>query len=203
MNNFLNKIINYYNNHKILVIFITFGILIIINIILGGDPEIKEGINTWNGITIGQKVSEQSLNSLNPISVEENENNTSYKYESGFKSFPNEVVVSKDQTTQFIKEYLVADSNHTLDYYINQLGGYDLELGVPEVSHSVKAAVFLKEGLVVVHYSTSENKTVVQKWYFEPTNEETFLKTWGSSLEVEDGEMHPHPAIIDFDIESL
>lgn len=197
---YLNKIINYYNKHKVLVIFATFGILIVLNIIFSGDPAKKEGINTWNNITVGQKVSESNLKALNPILVEENENNVSYKYESGFTAFPNEVVISKNQTAQFIKEYLVSDKNHVLDYYIEQLGQYDFELGVPEIGHSVSAAVFLKDGLVIVFDSTAQIKTVVQKWYFEPTDKNTFLETWGSSLEIETDEDLPHPPIIDEEI---
>jgi len=199
MNKYFKNIINYYQNHKILVIFATFGFLIILNIIFSGNPAKKEGFNTWNNITVGDKVSQDQLKALNPISIEENSNGTSYKYESSFKSFPNEVVVSKNNSAQFIKEYLVADKNHTLDYYISQLGEYDLEMEVPEIGHTVSAAIFLKEGLVVVHYSTSEIRTVVQKWYFEPMNESDFLKTWGNSLKEHETEAVPHPPVFDPD----
>lgn len=179
----MKKIKAFYKKHKVLIIAASITILIIATLISLRADDVRPGINTWNNITIGQPISTQDLKSLNPISIEQEGDNTSYKYKSKFRAFPNEVVVTPNQTTEFIKEYIVANESHTIGEYIVELGQYDLEFFVPEIGDTVTAGVFLNDGLVVVFQNT--NKKVVQKWFFPPTNSETFINTWGQELTTE------------------
>ena len=141
--------------------------------------------NSWSGITPGYSNAQQVIENLGtPLSSFESAEGTVLNYQSNFPSMPNQVIVGNNNTVSFMKEFVVYDVNHKLQQYTDQFGNPDLELFGESLSNSVKAYVFLEEGLVIIAHLNGQG--VEQKWYFTPTDEQTFLQSWGESLTSEE-----------------
>lgn len=166
------------------VIFIVLAFLLtilslIIRSLLPKTVPIKE--NTWNGITPGYSSYTQLLEKLGPpLETSETATGFELKYQSDFLALPNQVVTSKEGTVQFVHEYLKYDPEHVLKTYIEQYGKPDLVLNDPRSGVALQANVFLKYGVVVIAHV--KDGSVEQKWYFSPTDQQTFLESWGENL---------------------
>lgn len=141
--------------------------------------------NSWNGLTPGYSTLAQVQEKLGqPLTSQQTNLGTELAYTSKFPALPNQVVVGSENKVSFVKEHIVYDETHTLATYTEKLGEPDLVLYGEELADSVKAYVFLDEGLVIVAHIA--NNAVEQKWYFAPTTQETFLATWGQTLTTEE-----------------
>lgn len=137
--------------------------------------------NSWNEITPGHSTAQDLVEYLGePISSSESKYGTILEYKSLFPSAPNQVVVDQTGTVTFIKEFLDYDENHTLSKYADIYGDPDLILNDLEGRMSLKTYVFLDEGLVIKAHEL--DNTVQEKWYFEPTDQNSFLNSWGENL---------------------
>ncbi len=158
-------------------------LLLIITFIRLFTPETQPPLqeNSWNGVTPGysftQKVSEELGE---PISVNMVGNAKEVSYKSVFPSKPNTILVSDNGIVEFIKEHVTYDSKHTVENYLPKLGQPDFVLFAPEISIGVQAHVFLSKGVVLIAHS--KDNSVEQKWYFAPTNKDSFMFTWGKEL---------------------
>lgn len=154
-------------------------ILQIINSIIVKAP--VQQANTWFNITPGYSSLRDVENSFGkPLSRSNTENGTALYYESHYPAQPNEVIINDSNQVQFIKEYLPPLNGTKIDQYIAEYGEPDLILIDEKTGDSTLAHVFLKQGLVILSHITGG--TVEQRWYFEPTDEQTFMRSWGSTL---------------------
>ncbi len=143
------------------------------------QPPVKE--NSWLGITPGytftQKVAEQLGE---PLSVKTIRDKKEISYKSKFPSKPNTVLVSDKGIVVFVKEHVTYDATNVVENYYPQLGQPDFILYAPQISIGVKAHVFLTKGIVLIAHEA--DGSIEQKWYFEPTDKESFMFTWGTDL---------------------
>lgn len=145
------------------------------------EPPVQE--NTWQGLTPGFKLTPKLSEELgSPVKVENlpaEKQQVSYKSEH-FAAYYNEIIVDKDGVVEFIVVPSKYEESNTVSNYITLYGQPDIELFASHISTNSKAHVFLHEGLAVI---TNASSTVVTEiWYFEPTDRETFLITWGKEL---------------------
>lgn len=164
--------------------FFVLAVSTIIRSVLPKNELVTDQPNSWGVITPGHSTINQASQQLGqPISNIK----TDLGVVSTFNSFntfsPHEIVTDQNGTVVFAKEFLKATPNHKLSQYTNQYGQPDLKLIDKNSSDALTANVFLKQGLVVLAHNADE--TVEQKWYFEPTNQDSFLKSWGSELTTE------------------
>lgn len=152
------------------------------------EPPVQE--NTWQGLTPGFKLTPKLSETLgSPVKVKNlpaEKQQLSYKSEH-FAAYYNEVYVDKEGVVEFIVVPSKYEETNTISNYITLYGQPDIELFAPHISTNSKAHVFLDEGIVVITKSTS--LIVTEVWYFEPTDRETFLSTWGEELSPESS--HP------------
>ncbi len=159
-----------------------FGLLLIAQIFRALTPPAPAPLkdNSWNELTPGYSSYQDVQTKLGqPLASNKTARGTELSYQSQFPSIPTQVVINDENKVTFIKERLPYDPEHTLQAYIDKLGTPDLELYIEE-SEAIKAHVFLAEGLVIVAHIS--DKSVEQKWYFEPTDKDTFLASWGQAL---------------------
>jgi len=162
--------------------FIIVIISLIIRNILPEEIPIQE--NTWNGITPGYSKYEQLVEKMGvPIDSVETKDGFEIKYQSEFLAIPNKVETDKEGTVQFIKEFVKYDSTHNLSQYIKEFGKPDLVLSDRESGISLRANVFLTQGLVIMAHV--KDGSVEQKWYFTPIDQKEFLSSWGKALSLE------------------
>lgn len=169
----------------VLLLGIAFILLIIANILRVLTPP-ESGVNVWNGVKPGKSKANKLEELGAPILTEQKNGDTYYYYKSEFPTVPTEVIVDKNNTVQFIKERISYDPKHTLNTYTDQLGAPDLELFYTPSRGVLKAYVFLKHGLVIL--SHQQDLSVEQRWYFAPTDKDTFLTAWGEELGETEGE---------------
>lgn len=163
----------------IVLAFVLTIVSLIIRSLLPKTVPIKE--NSWNGITPGYSGYAQLLEKMGPpLETTETAEGFELKYQSDFLALPNQVVTSKEGTVQFIHEYLKYDPGHVLKTYVEQYGKPDLVLNDPRSGPALQAHVFLKYGVVIIAHV--KDGSVEQKWYFSPTDQDTFLKSWGENL---------------------
>lgn len=145
------------------------------------EPPVQE--NTWQGLTPGFKMTAKLNAELGePVTVKNlpaEKQRISYQSDD-FKVFYNDVIVDKDGVVEFIKVPVAYNESHTLAEYISLYGEPDFELYAPHHGANIKAYTYLEEGVSV--FANAETKVVEQLWYFEPTDQETFLFLWGEPL---------------------
>lgn len=140
--------------------------------------------NTWNGVTPGYSSLQDAISKFGePTGTKQTANGTATVFEAFDYSAPHEVITDQSGTITFMKEYLPYDPENILQSYIEQYGQPDLSLYNHTGNPGNLNHVFLKEGLVVVAHE--EENVVFERWYFEPTDQATFLQSWGQSLEEE------------------
>lgn len=158
------------------------------------EPPIQE--NTWQGLTPGFKLTPKLLETLGaPVKVESlpaEKQKVSYTSEH-FAAYYNEVIVTKDGIVEFIAVPTKYEETHTVSNYITLYGQPDIELYASHISTNSKAHVFLNEGIAVISKSTSS--IVTEIWYFQPTDRETFLNTWGEELTPESSYPEAFPGL--------
>lgn len=144
-------------------------------------PDVIVTGNAWQELTPGKSSINDVQKKLGePKNIARYRSYSVLEYDSPFPTMPHEVAIDKNNQVIFIKEYLVYDKSHKLSQYLDKYGQADLNLYAPMISGAVKAHVFLKEGLVIIAHLQDES--VEQKWYFIPTNQETFVKSWEKEL---------------------
>ncbi len=145
------------------------------------EPPIQS--NSWDGVTPGYVLTPKLNQQLGePVRVQNlpaEKQKVFYKND-GFKIFYNEVILNKDGVVEFIKTPVSYDESNLFSNYITEHGLPDFELYVPDAGLGKKAYVYLEKGLV---YVAHEDKPVIEQiWYFEPTDRNTFMLLWGTSL---------------------
>lgn len=167
----------------LVIAFIILTISFIIRSLLPTPPAPNQS-NTWETITPGYSTIQQAAEQLGaPIDSKQTNRGIETTFSSYNDFLPHQVVSDQGGTVRFAKEFIHSSLDHTLDQYINEYGSADLQLIDHESSDALTAHVFLEEGLVVLAHNADQ--TVEQKWYFEPTDEATFLNSWGINLETE------------------
>ncbi len=158
------------------------------------EPPVQQ--NTWEGVTPGYKLTQTVTAQLgSPVEIKKlagEKQQLSYK-SNDFKSYYNEVVISKEGNVEFIKTPIAYDTNHTLTNYTVLYGTPDLERYASEISSALKAHVFLEEGLVII--ANKKTDVVEAIWYFEPTTEDVFLRTLGEKLTKEPSQPEAFPGL--------
>lgn len=140
-------------------------------------------VNSWKGVTPGYSTLQEAEQKLGPpIKTEQTDQGTQASYTSVFPAQPNFLVADKQNTVQFIKEQVLQEEGGVIDDYIHQFGQPDLTLIDKDTGEADRAYVFLKQGVVIVAHIAGP---VEQRWYFNPTDKETFLSSWGKTLMTE------------------
>lgn len=141
--------------------------------------------NTWNAITPGYTTLFQVESRLGqPISKTRTAEGTKVTYTSPFKAIPHEVIADQQNKVVFIRELLPADSTLTLEEVKAEFGEPDMSLFHTTIAIGQQAHVFLAKGVVTV--ANLSDGRIEEKWYFEPTTADAFMKSWGKDLS-EDG----------------
>ena len=168
--------------NKYFYLFIFLGFILLFSTILRLlTPNTAITENTWRELTPGESLASDVQKKLGePNAVSTYSNYSVLKYDSSFPTMPHEIAIDKNNRIIFIKEYLAYDENHKLNQYVEKYGQIDLSLYAPMISEAVKAHIFLKEGLVIIAHL--QNDAVEQKWYFVPTDQKTFVKSWEKEL---------------------
>lgn len=158
------------------------------------EPPVQQ--NTWEGLTPGYTITPKLSAELGePVAVKNlpaEKQQVSYKSEH-FKAYTNDVIVNKDGVVEYIEVHQAYDPEHTFADYISLYGEPDLELYATEISTSSKAYIYLEEGVVVIAHDTSN--IVERIWYFEPTDRETFMLTWGRELSTQSSHPEAFPGL--------
>ncbi len=168
--------------NKYLYIFAFLGVLLILSAIFRAiTPTLINTENSWQELTPGHSTASEVQEKLGePKNIVQHTSYSVMEYDSPFPTMPHEVAIDNSNKVIFIKELLAYDEDHKLDQYLEKNKTVDLELYAPMVSDAVKAHVFLKEGFLVIAHL--KDGSVEQKWYFVPTDEEIFLKSWEKEL---------------------
>lgn len=163
-------------------IVVMIAILAIAQILRSLTPNIPIQENTWEGITPGYSRLQDVKNKLGePISQSQTELGTELLYKPQFESkLTQTVLLDKNEKVEFIKEWILPDERHTLEWYVEQFGPYDLKLHKFAFAPSVYAYIFLNKGVVIFAHISSN--VVEEKWYFQPMSKEEFLSSWGEDL---------------------
>jgi hypothetical protein len=168
----------------LVIAFMVLTVAFIIRLFLPEPTLVSDKPNSWGNITPGYA----TLNQVNQeLGTPLNSTQTSRGIENTYSSFndftPHQVVADANGTVKFAKEFMRSSPDHTLDQYTSQYGQPDLQLIDHDSSDALTAHVFLEQGLVILAHNADQ--TVEQKWYFEPTDQATFMNSWGTSLETE------------------
>lgn len=163
--------------------FILLIISYVIRLILPPTPPPDQS-NNWNGITPGYS-SLQDVTSVlgEPVGTKRTAQGNATVFESHDYSAPHEIITNQQGTVTFAKEYLPYNPDNVLSTYVEEFGQPDLSLYNHQGNSANLNHVFLDEGVVIVAHA--EEDIVFERWFFEPTNEATFLRSWGQSLEPE------------------
>lgn len=145
-------------------------------------PKPEEAAPTFGAARPGDVFSTSKQKELGqPLeSIKTEKGDTEYLYASDFAVHPNQVHVDTENKVQFVKEFISFDSKHTLSRYVSEYGQPDFVLYDTSSPDSVRAHVFLENGLAVVAHVDGD--VVEQKWFFVPTTKEEFLAGYGESL---------------------
>lgn len=163
------------------VAFLILMISIVVRSLLPEPPPKTGQSNSWGQITPGFTTINQAAEQLGqPITNKQTPLGIESTFQSYEKYSPHRVVADQDGVVRFVKEFIRSSDEHTLDQYTNLYGQPDLQLKDQKSSPALTAHVFLNEGLVVLAHIADD--TVEQKWYFEPTDEDNFLQSWGATL---------------------
>lgn len=139
--------------------------------------------NTWENLNPGVNTANDLVTQLGqPDSITKEGNYQLYEYKNrNNATFNTQVAIAdSNKTIFFVKERIKSDLKHTLELYTTKYGPPDLELYLNDSTMSVKAYVFLDEGIAI--FAHQLDMTVEQKWYFVPTTKEVFLKSWKNEL---------------------
>lgn len=181
--------LDFFINHWFVILIIASFIITLVSLIIRSllPKTTIIGENSWNEITPGHSDYAQLVEKLGPpLETIETEDGFNLKYQSDFLAIPNQVVTDKQGTIEFIREYLKYDPNHLLSEYTDKYGQPDLVLNDHQSGHALKAYAFLRQGILIVAHI--KDGSVEQKWYFTPTDSQTFLKSWGENLTDEESE---------------
>ncbi len=147
----------------------------------------KENSNSWQGITPGQVFTTNLQKQLgSPLSVEQDDQNINYNYQSEFPSYNTVVRTNSENKVIFIKERLDYNPQHNLQQYIDKYGQPQLLLSDNQIGDSVKVNVFLTQGIAIL--SHIPDGSVEAKWYFTPMNEEDFISAFKQEIMFNDKE---------------
>ena len=141
--------------------------------------------NTWESITPNYSTPDDVYKALGqPLKTEKIPEGTQVSYKSAFLAQPNTVVINTQNKVAFVREYVTHAQGGNLQDYVNQFGKYDLVMFDNTTGAADRTYVFLSKGLVVVAHIA--DGSVEQRWYFSPTDQDTFLKTWGKNLSLQE-----------------
>jgi hypothetical protein len=107
---------------------------------------------------------------------------TTYELKSEYQAYNHEAVVDKNNKIIFFKELTPVSGDGEL-FDEDKYGKEDLLLYSKEHSTGILAHVYLTKGKVF--FVRINTKRIVEIWSFEPTDQETFLKSWGTTLTTE------------------
>ncbi len=93
-------------------------------------------------------------------------------------------VYSPENKVIFMKEKISYNPENNLKPYLQKFGEPQLILFSTQMSNSVRANVFLNQGLVI--FTHIKDQSVQEIWRFEPTTQEIFMNTWGKTLSTEE-----------------
>ena len=147
-------------------------------------PETETTKSGFSSIKPGQTIKDPKLTDLGePISSYTTDyQERVYLYPSEVPVHPREIYLNTNNKVVLMKDFYAYDELKNLSNYIERYGEPDLVLQDTNSPDSLKANVFLKQGIVVVAHVDGGN--IEQRWDFEPMDEESFLKGPGRTLSV-------------------
>lgn len=168
--------------HKKAILF-----LIVIMVLLGSAVLLRQNTPSttplssepWIDVNPGQTIDDQSELTKNALRVVKDGKSTTIEYESPYPSFPNQVIIdNRINKVVYTVRQLPLDSVDNLFDYIEQYGQADIVAGYPALGRTVRANVFLEEGIVVA--TRVQDGVVEEVWNFIPTTEEIFWARFGN-----------------------
>lgn len=131
----------------------------------------------WQGIQPGQVVEDSLLEKIQTplINQKTTPSGKIFQFESPYPLYPNQIIVDQNNRVIAIEEQLPPESIETVDQLEQQYKSADLVLPLKENAF-LKAYIFLEQGVMLIANPT--NKIIERRWYFEPTDEETFFNNW-------------------------
>ncbi|MBP7700885.1 hypothetical protein KA111_02365 [Candidatus Woesebacteria bacterium] len=171
-----------------LIIFIISSIIIILSSItfnIATTKVVPTQENTYKSATPGFEFTNSIQENLgNPIETKTTDLGIEYRYKSEYPVNPDIILVSPENKVIFMKEKISYNPENNLKPYLQKFGEPQLILFSTQMSNSVRANVFLNQGLVI--FTHIKDQSVQEIWRFEPTTQEIFMNTWGKTLSTEE-----------------
>ena len=132
-----------------------------------------------NAIRPGQSVNDL-INLLGePISTSEQDQYKVLEYPSAFNKYTSKIFTSEEKI-KFIREPVKYEERRKIDSYLNQLGEPVAKLYDRGLGPSYLGYIYPEQGLAVFAHIT--DGIIIEIWYFQPTDLNGFLTTWGEDL---------------------
>lgn len=175
--------LNFFSSYWFVVFLAVAFFITIVSFIIRAllPPTIPVQENSWGNLTPGHSKYNDLVAKLGPpLETKPTKDGYELTFKSELAYKPYQAVTNKEGTVEFMKEFLKYDATNLLKNYSDKYGKPDFTLIDQETHNAYSAHVFLKQGLVIVAHNL--DGTVAQKWYFTPTEKETFLTSWGKNL---------------------
>lgn len=160
-------------------LFLVVIVLLLIKIYLP-DQVSKTPKLTWRGVVPGKEKVDSLITKLGRPQNQSYENGKlALEYVKGEEI--ESLVYVQNNTVDLVKDY--SSRNKKLSDFENEFGKPEEEFYGPHQSAGFKVFVFAPTGVAVI--AKPETGTVIEVWYFEPTNLQTFLSRWGTGFTTE------------------
>ena len=134
----------------------------------------------WNSIKIGESDKQSVYDSLGrPISS----SGKIESFESESPTTPHQVIFDESNKTEFIRQVVTLEEEVTFSSIVEQYGDMPIRLYGPEASFEIYLYTNPASGVAVL--GNKDDNTVMEVWYFKPTDLQTFLSTWAQDYSVE------------------
>lgn len=141
---------------------------------------------TWNSISIGESDKPEVHSQLGqPIESDGDTEN----FNSNSPTTPHQVVFDENNKARFVREIITLEGEETYQSIVEKYGEPSVRLYGPGSSFEIFLHVNLQAGVAIL--GNKEQNIAMEVWYFEPTNLNTFINTWGTEYSLENEEISP------------
>lgn len=176
--------VNFFRNHKRLLIVIAALVFFAAFIFLFGIPKkasntsLKPGQAVWNGLIPGSSTKEDVISKLGqPVFETRNGSTTTDDYKSTSPTRNHQVIYNGDQSA-FMKEIVSVNDTTTLTDLQKLYGQPEATLYGADAQNGYNLYVYLSKGVAYLGNPVSD--TLLEIWYFPPTDLQTFISKWGT-----------------------
>lgn len=146
-------------------------------------PKVNNQIATYKDISTGESYDADKINELLGFPVDSTTSGelliNQYRSSNEFRT--NEIRIRNGEV-DFIKEVINLDDTRTAKSIQEEYGRYDTVLYEKESDSYFDLYVYTNKGLA---YLAHQDGTVLEIWYFKPTEIDTFIDKWASNYQKE------------------